>query len=87
MSFTKQQVIIDLDEYNALKNQESTFDSKLEEMRVKNAKLDFRSREFVSALSFLEDKGLLDEFNKSMNKLYKLESVGLNKTYKKLVSE
>lgn len=80
-------VIIPMPDYTELVNAKNAFEDKLKGKLVELSKLQERSREFVSALAFLEEKGLLDDFNKKMNKLYKLESVGINKDYKKLVND
>ncbi len=78
-------VTIPMSDYNELleanKNAEEKISSNVEYV----AKLNLRSREFVSALAFLEEKGLLDEFNSKISKSYKLQSVGINKDYKQLV--
>jgi len=78
-------VTIPVDDYNELLIANKIADEKISANKGHIEKLNTRSREFVSALAFLERKGLLDEFNTEISKSYKLESVGINKDYKKII--
>jgi len=78
-------VIVPMPDYMELINAKNTFDDKLSVKNIELEKLSERSREFVSALAFLEEKGLLDDFNNKISKKYKLESVGFNKQGKILI--
>lgn len=78
-------VTLPIADYNELLDADRNAKEKILGYRNDMEELGERSREFVSALAFLEDKGLLDEFNASINKAYKLGSVGINTDYKIIV--
>lgn len=80
-------VTIPIADYNQLIESEQKAKNEIADNAAQVEKLRVRGREFVSALAFLEEKGLLAEFNAKINKHYKLESVGINKGYKALVDE
>ena len=79
-------VTIPIDDYNELLTANDKADKKISDNKAHIEELSTRSREFVSALAFLEEKGLLDQFNDRISKKYKLQSVGVNKDYKQLIS-
>lgn len=78
-------VTIPIADYNELLEANNKAEEKISANKAHIEQLSTRSREFVSALAFIEYKGLLDEFNAKITKSYKLQSVGLNKDYKQLV--
>lgn len=87
MNLDKHKIRLPLSDYNELLKAEQVAKEKIEKNREHMEKLHNRSREFVSALHFMEDKGLLEEFNKKMGKSYKLQSVGKDIEYKMLVND
>jgi hypothetical protein len=80
-------VTLPMDDYNQLLRANVEADKKIEKNRSEMEKLHQRSREFVSALAFLEEKGLLADFNKKINKSYALEKVGINSEWNRLVND
>lgn len=80
-------VTLPIADYNKLLEALAVENGKFESMKADLERLHHRSREFVSALSFLEEKGLLAEFNTRTLKRYRLETVDLNRDVKKLVED
>lgn len=80
-------VTIPIADYDELLNANRYADKKISDNKSHIEDLQTKSREFVSALAFLEEKGLLDAFNDKISKRYKLASVGINSDYKQLISE
>ena len=78
-------VTIPISDYNELIKVSELAEEKIAEYRGRMTESQVRSREFVSALAFLEEKGLLDEFNAKISKSYKLREVGKDVTYKQLI--
>lgn len=77
-------VTLPIRDYNKLLAIQKEEEGKRADMKKDLDALGTRSREFVSALAFLEDHGLLAEFNTHIAKKYALVYVGLNKEVRML---